>query len=163
MNKKNEVVMLGGILALVWLVLPKSGSLVLLKPACEVVCFVCCVIFLFFRAIEEKQVKVIRVSRFIETIIAGLIVVWIGRGFLLDLINGPQESYMTDVSGYYSVNAAVIPFGNHYYISGTSSKGERVTVEGSSQELSIVNETDTAVFIYYPNTKYLVRVEPGNR
>ena len=162
MNKKNIVVVLGGILALVGLVLPKSGSFVLLKPACEVACLVCCVIFLLFRAIEEKQVKVIRMSRFIETIIAGLIVVWFGRGFLLDLINGPQESYMTDVSGYYSVNTAVIPFGNNYYISGTNNKGERITVKGSSQELSVVNENDTALFIYYPNTKYLIRVELNN-
>lgn len=168
----NFILALGFLFAIVSFFLPKTGSLVLLDEATNILalCFfytyLLLLIFKAKRLVETTGITSIKekVQLLVPTIIIVIVTVFVifatvilSMNIVLDVINGTQTITLSNaiVTHYNAGNGFV---SNHYYLMGKDENDKNHRVEISSNDYYSYDKSKRTVTLeYYPNISRVVK------
>ena len=130
------------------LLMPKTGSLVMIDEICDIVAVWTVCIYVIVRIIQSRgrfqaSVKAVRIL-----VIAACVVIGV-------LFTG-STAQLTDIQVSRSQAHTGI-FSLHYYLTGTDSRGERVRLEISGDDYTRLSGSSSVTVEYYRHTGRIVR------
>ena len=140
------------------LLMPKTGSLVMIDEICDIVAVWTVCIYVIVRIIQSRgrfqaSVKAARVLVIAACVAIGVLFT---RSTALDLVSGPVTAQLTDIQVSRSQAHTGI-FSLHYYLTGTDSRGERVRLEISGDDYTRLSGSSSVTVEYYRHTRRIVR------
>ena len=140
------------------LLMPKTGSLVMIDEICDIVAVWTVCIYVIVRIIQSRgrfqaSVKAARVLVIAACVAIGVLFT---RSTALDLVSGPVTAQLTDIQVSRSQAHTGI-FSLHYYLTGTDSRGERVRLEISGDDYTRLSGSSSVTVEYYRHTGRIVR------
>ena len=140
------------------LLMPKTGSLVMIDEICDIVAIWTVCIYVIVRIIQSRgrfqaSVKAARVLVIAACVAIGVLFT---RSTALDLVSGPVTAQLTDIQVSRSQAHTGI-FSLHYYLTGTDSRGERVRLEISGDDYTRLSGSSSVTVEYYRHTRRIVR------
>lgn len=140
------------------LLMPKTGSLVMIDEICDIVAIWTVCIYVIVRIIQSRgrfqaSVKAARVLVIAACVATGVLFT---RSTALDLVSGPVTAQLTDIQVSRSQAHTGI-FSLHYYLTGTDSRGERVRLEISGDDYTRLSGSSSVTVEYYRHTRRIVR------
>lgn len=145
-----EIILCIFVLAMVaaGLLMPKTGSLVMIDEICDIVAVWTVCIYVIVRIIQSRgrfqaSVKAVRIL-----VIAACVVIGV-------LFTG-STAQLTDIQVSRSQAHTGI-FSLHYYLTGTDSRGERVRLEISGDDYTRLSGSSSVTVEYYRHTGRIVK------
>ena len=140
------------------LLMPKTGSLVMIDEICDIVAVWTVCIYVIVRIIQSRgrfqaSVKAVRILVIAACVVIGVLFT---RSTALDLVSGPETAQLTDIQVSRSQAHTGI-FSLHYYLTGTDSRGERVRLEISGDDYTRLPGSSSVTVEYYRHTGRIVR------
>lgn len=140
------------------LLMPKTGSLVMIDEICDIVAIWTVCIYVIVRIIQSRgrfqaSVKAARVLVIAACVAIGVLFT---RSTALDLVSGPVTAQLTDIQVSRSQAHTGI-FSLHYYLTGTDSRGERVRLGISGDDYTRLSGSSSVTVEYYRHTRRIVR------
>lgn len=140
------------------LLMPKTGSLVMIDEICDIVAVWTVCIYVIVRIIQSRgrfqaSVKAVRILVIAACVVIGVLFT---RSTALDLVSGPVTAQLTDIQVSRSQAHTGI-FSLHYYLTGTDSRGERVRLEISGDDYTRLSGSSSVTVEYYRHTGRIVR------
>lgn len=140
------------------LLMPKTGSLVMIDEICDIVAIWTVCIYVIVRIIQSRgrfqaSVKAARILVIAACVVIGVLFT---RSTALDLVSGPVTAQLTDIQVSRSQAHTGI-FSLHYYLTGTDSRGERVRLEISGDDYTRLSGSSSVTVEYYRHTGRIVR------
>ena len=140
------------------LLMPKTGSLVMIDEICDIVAVWTVCIYVIVRIIQSRgrfqaSVKAVRVLVIAACVAIGVLFT---RSTALDLVSGPVTAQLTDIQVSRSQAHTGI-FSLHYYLTGTDSRGERVRLEISGDDYTRLSGSSSVTVEYYRHTGRIVK------
>ena len=140
------------------LLMPKTGSLVMIDEICDIVAVWTVCIYVIVRIIQSRgrfqaSVKAARVLVIAACVAIGVLFT---RSTALDLVSGPVTAQLTDIQVSRSQAHTGI-FSLHYYLTGTDSRGERVRLEISGDDYTRLSGSSSVTVEYYRHTGRIVK------
>ena len=140
------------------LLMPKTGSLVMIDEICDIVAVWTVCIYVIVRIIQSRgrfqaSVKAARILVIAACVVIGVLFT---RSTALDLVSGPVTAQLTDIQVSRSQAHTGI-FSLHYYLTGTDSRGERVRLEISGDDYTRLSGSSSVTVEYYRHTGRIVR------
>ena len=140
------------------LLMPKTGSLVMIDEICDIVAVWTVCIYVIVRIIQSRgrfqaSVKAARVLVIAACVAIGVLFT---RSTAIDLVSGPVTAQLTDIQVSRSQAHTGI-FSLHYYLTGTDSRGERVRLEISGDDYTRLSGSSSVTVEYYRHTRRIVR------
>ena len=137
------------------LLMPKTGSLVMIDEICDIVAVWTVCIYVIVRIIQSRgrfqaSVKAVRILVIAACVVIGVLFT---GSTALDLVSGAQ---LTDIQVSRSQAHTGI-FSLHYYLTGTDSRGERVRLEISGDDYTRLSGSSSVTVEYYRHTGRIVR------
>ena len=125
------------------LLMPKTGSLVMIDEICDIVAVWTVCIYVIVRIIQSRgrfqaSVKAVRILVIAACVVIGVLFT---GSTALDLVSGPD-------TGIFSL---------HYYLTGTDSRGERVRLEISGDDYTRLSGSSSVTVEYYRHTGRIVK------
>ena len=161
--KKYEIILCILVLAVIaaGLLLPKTGELVLLDEFCSIsVIWIVC-IYVIVRVIHnwKRGEKSTKTAGVVIAAVCAAVCLWFTKDLAADLVSGTKTVTLTDIE--VSENQAHTGiFSHHYYLLGTDPQGERIRVEISADDYTLMRlaGNKSAVLVYYEHTGRAVSV-----
>ena len=140
------------------LLMPKTGSLVMIDEICDIVAVWTVCIYVIVRIIQSRgriqaSVKAVRILVIAACVVIGVLFT---RSTALDLVSGPVTAQLTDIQVSRSQAHTGI-FSLHYYLTGTDSRGERVRLEISGDDYTRLSGSSSVTVEYYRHTGRIVK------
>ena len=140
------------------LLMPKTGSLVMIDEICDIVAVWTVCIYVIVRIIQSRgrfqaSVKAARILVIAACVVIGVLFT---RSTALDLVSGPVTAQLTDIQVSRSQAHTGI-FSLHYYLTGTDSRGERVRLEISGDDYTRLSGSSSVTVEYYRHTGRIVK------
>ena len=140
------------------LLMPKTGSLVMIDEICDIVAIWTVCIYVIVRIIQSRgrfqaSVKAARILVIAACVVIGVLFT---GSTALDLVSGPETARLTDIQVSRS-QAHTGNFSLHYYLTGTDSRGERVRLEISGDDYTRLSGSSSVTVEYYRHTGRIVR------
>ena len=140
------------------LLMPKTGSLVMIDEICDIVAVWTVCIYVIVRIIQSRgrfqaSVKAARILVIAACVVIGVLFT---RSTALDLVSWPVTAQLTDIQVSRSQAHTGI-FSLHYYLTGTDSRGERVRLEISGDDYTRLSGSSSVTVEYYRHTGRIVR------
>ena len=140
------------------LLMPKTGSLVMIDEICDIVVIWTVCIYVIVRIIQSRgrfqaSVKAARILVIAACVAIGVLFT---GSTALDLVSGPEMAQLTDIQVSRSQAHTGI-FSLHYYLTGTDSRGERVRLEISGDDYTRLSGSSSVTVEYYRHTGRIVR------
>ena len=140
------------------LLMPKTGSLVMIDEICDIVAIWTVCIYVIVRIIQSRgrfqaSVKAVRILVIAACVVIGVLFT---GSTALDLVSGPETARLTDIQVSRSQAHTGI-FSLHYYLTGTDSRGERVRLEISGDDYTRLSGSSSVTVEYYRHTGRIVR------
>ena len=140
------------------LLMPKTGSLVMIDEICDIVAVWTVCIYVIVRIIQSRgrfqaSVKAARILVIAACVVIGVLFT---GSTALDLVSGPEMAQLTDIQVSRSQAHTGI-FSLHYYLTGTDSRGERVRLEISGDDYTRLSGSSSVTVEYYRHTGRIVR------
>ena len=140
------------------LLMPKTGSLVMIDEICDIVAIWTVCIYVIVRIIQSRgrfqaSVKAVRILVIAACVVIGVLFT---RSTALDLVSGPVTAQLTDIQVSRSQAHTGI-FSLHYYLTGTDSRGERVRLEISGDDYTRLSGSSSVTVEYYRHTGRIVK------
>ena len=140
------------------LLMPKTGSLVMIDEICDIVAVWTVCIYVIVRIIQSRgrfqaSVKAVRILVIAACVVIGVLFT---RSTALDLVSGPETAQLTDIQVSRSQAYTGI-FSLHYYLTGTDSQGKRVRLEISGDDYTRLSESSSVMVEYYKYTGRIIR------
>ena len=140
------------------LLMPKTGSLVMIDEICDIVAVWTVCIYVIVRIIQSRgrfqaSVKAVRILVIAACVVIGVLFT---GSTALDLVSGPETARLTDIQVSRSQAHTGI-FSLHYYLTGTDSRGERVRLEISGDDYTRLSGSSSVTVEYYRHTGRIVR------
>lgn len=140
------------------LLMPKTGSLVMIDEICDIVAIWTVCIYVIVRIIQSRgrfqaSVKAARILVIAACVVIGVLFT---RSTALDLVSGPVTAQLTDIQVSRSQAHTGI-FSLHYYLTGTDSRGERVRLEISGDDYTRLSGSSSVTVEYYRHTGRIVK------
>lgn len=140
------------------LLMPKTGSLVMIDEICDIVAVWTVCIYVIVRIIQSRgrfqaSVKAVRILVIAACVVIGVLFT---GSTALDLVSGPEMAQLTDIQVSRSQAHTGI-FSLHYYLTGTDSRGERVRLEISGDDYTRLSGSSSVTVEYYRHTGRIVR------
>ena len=140
------------------LLMPKTGSLVMIDEICDIVAVWTVCIYVIVRIIQSRgrfqaSVKAVRILVIAACVVIGVLFT---GSTALDLVSGPETAQLTDIQVSRSQAHTGI-FSLHYYLTGTDSRGERVRLEISGDDYTRLSGSSSVTVEYYRHTGRIVR------
>lgn len=140
------------------LLMPKTGSLVMIDEICDIVAIWTVCIYVIVRIIQSRGrfqafVKAVRILVIAACVVIGVLFT---RSTALDLVSGPVTAQLTDIQVSRSQAHTGI-FSLHYYLTGTDSRGERVRLEISGDDYTRLSGSSSVTVEYYRHTGRIVK------
>lgn len=155
-----EIILCIFVLAMVaaGLLMPKTGSLVMIDEICDIVAVWIVCIYVIVRIIQSRgrfqaSVKAVRILVIAACVVIGVLFT---RSTALDLVSGPVTAQLTDIQVSRSQAHTGI-FSLHYYLTGTDSRGERVRLEISGDDYTRLSGSSSVTVEYYRHTGRIVK------
>ena len=140
------------------LLMPKTGSLVMIDEICDIVAVWTVCIYVIVRIIQSRgrfqaSVKAVRILVIAACVVIGVLFT---RSTALDLVSGPETAQLTDIQvSRFQAHTGI--FSLHYYLTGTDSRGERVRLEISGDDYTRLSGSSSVTVEYYRHTGRIVR------
>lgn len=96
-----------------------------------------------------------KIKKIVPITMCLIVGVWFSYGVTADFLCGTQTTTLSNVEVSKSQSQTGI-FSLHYYLTGTSSRGERIRLEISCKNYSEISRGDTIKVEYYKNTGRIV-------
>ena len=140
------------------LLMPKTGSLVMIDEICDIVAIWTVCIYVIVRIIQSRgrfpaSAKAARILVIAACVVIGVLFT---GSTALDLVSGPETARLTDIQVSRSQAHTGI-FSLHYYLTGTDSRGERVRLEISGDDYTRLSGSSSVTVEYYRHTGRIVR------
>lgn len=140
------------------LLMPKTGSLVMIDEICDIVAVWTVCIYVIVRIIQSRgrfqaSVKAVRILVIAACVVIGVLFT---GSTALDLVSGPEMAQLTDIQVSRSQAHTGI-FSLHYYLTGTDSRGERVRLEISGDDYTRLSGSSSVTVEYYRHTGRIVK------
>lgn len=140
------------------LLMPKTGSLVMIDEICDIVAIWTVCIYVIVRIIQSRgrfqaSVKAARILVIAACVVIGVLFT---RSTALDLVSGSVTAQLTDIQVSRSQAHTGI-FSLHYYLTGTDSRGERVRLEISGDDYTRLSGSSSVTVEYYRHTGRIVK------
>ena len=140
------------------LLMPKTGSLVMIDEICDIVAVWTVCIYVIVRIIQSRgrfqaSVKAVRILVIAACVVIGVLFT---GSTALDLVSGPETARLTDIQVSRSQAHTGI-FSLHYYLTGTDSRGERVRLEISGDDYTRLSGSSSVTVEYYRHTGRIVK------
>lgn len=140
------------------LLMPKTGSLVMIDEICDIVAVWTVCIYVIVRIIQSRgrfqaSVKAVRILVIAACVVIGVLFT---GSTALDLVSGSETAQLTDIQVSRSQAHTGI-FSLHYYLTGTDSRGERVRLEISGDDYTRLSGSSSVTVEYYRHTGRIVR------
>lgn len=140
------------------LLMPKTGSLVMIDEICDIVAVWTVCIYVIVRIIQSRgrfqaSVKAVRILVIAACVVIGVLFT---GSTALDLVSGPETARLTDIQVSRSQAHTGI-FSLHYYLTGTDSRGERVRLEISGDDYTRLSGSSSVMVEYYRHTGRIVK------
>ena len=140
------------------LLMPKTGSLVMIDEICDIVAVWTVCIYVIVRIIQSRgrfqaSVKAVRILVIAACVAIGVLFT---GSTALDLVSGPEMAQLTDIQVSRSQAHTGI-FSLHYYLTGTDSRGERVRLEISGDDYTRLSGSSSVTVEYYRHTGRIVK------
>ena len=140
------------------LLMPKTGSLVMIDEICDIVAVWIVCIYVIVRIIQSRgrfqaSVKAVRILVIAACVVIGVLFT---GSTALDLVSGPETARLTDIQVSRSQAHTGI-FSLHYYLTGTDSRGERVRLEISGDDYTRLSGSSSVTVEYYRHTGRIVK------
>lgn len=140
------------------LLMPKTGSLVMIDEICDIVAVWTVCIYVIVRIIQSRgrfqaSVKAARILVIAACVAIGVLFT---GSTALDLVSGPEMAQLTDIQVSRSQAHTGI-FSLHYYLTGTDSRGERVRLEISGDDYTRLSGSSSVTVEYYRHTGRIVK------
>ena len=155
-----EIILCIFVLAMVaaGLLMPKTGSLVMIDEICDIVAVWTVCIYVIVRIIQSRgrfqaSVKAVRILVIAACVVIGVLFT---GSTALDLVSGPETARLTDIQVSRSQAHTGI-FSLHYYLTGTDSRGERVRLEISGDDYTRLSGSSSVTVEYYRHTGRIVK------
>ena len=160
---KYEIILCILVLALivVGLLLPKTGKLVLLDEFCNISIFWIVCFYVIVRVIHNWKIggKSTKTAGVVIAAVCAAVCLWFTKDLADDLVSGTKTVTLKDIE--VSENQAHTGiFSHHYYLLGTDPQGERIRVEISADDYTLMRlaGNKSAVLVYYEHTGRAVSV-----
>ena len=140
------------------LLMPKTGSLVMIDEICDIVAVWTVCIYVIVRIIQSRgrfpaSAKAARILVIAACVVIGVLFT---GSTALDLVSGPETARLTDIQVSRSQAHTGI-FSLHYYLTGTDSRGERVRLEISGDDYTRLSGSSSVTVEYYRHTGRIVK------
>ena len=158
------------ILALAAALVPETGSAALLNELCQVLMLWLAGVYVMRWVIRSFRQKgdSSRRKKGVGAKVTGIAVVviclglgvWFGKDIVLDVIQGPETTVLTDIQVYHAQGYSGI-FSNHYTLIGVDDRGEKIQLEISADDYSRLSQGGAVTVRYYRHTGHAQSLEIG--
>ncbi|MBE6052872.1 MAG: hypothetical protein E7212_03005 [Clostridium sartagoforme] len=143
--------------------MPKTGKLAMVDVAIDGIILWGIFIYLILKIKKNKGGLKKNIYLYLVSLVLGFFSLLNTKNFVFDLVLGPQEIKLYDISIENRQSFRGI-IGLHYYIRGTDENGDRHIIEISGSDYNFMrgNTVDTMVLTYYENTDRLYELGGQN-
>lgn len=138
---------------------PKTGEMVLLDEFFDCILWIILIIYGCYRILRHGNLKILKKKsgRYLVVSVCVFICIWIMRGISMDMIYGPQEIRLNNISvskyqGHYGAISV------HYYVMGKDVNGDNQRLEISYDDYARLSNGKNITVKYYSNTERVVHI-----
>ena len=147
---------------IIGLLLPKTGNLCLVDEFFNVFTVGIVCVYIVFKICTTPKAESFakRILKIMVVMVCVMFFGYFAKNIVVDLVEGKQEIYLVDLEmskyqGYSGINSL------HYYMTGTDEEGNRMRLEISADDYSVLKTKDKVKVVYYKYTNRVVSYEGG--
>lgn len=141
------------------ILLPKTGPLVLMNEACDLLIIWIICIFISIRLIrpDKARAAAAKAWRVTAIVACAVICIWFTKDVVLDMAEGPQRVVLENVEVSHSQAHTGI-LSSHYYLTGTDPQGKKMRLEISGGDYTDLSGQKTVSVKCYKHTRRVLEI-----